>query len=57
MKAHEGDIVEVRAPSGVEQIEVLEIRYGGARGETRGLVTFDYWSSREASLLWRSSLP
>ena len=27
MKAHEGDIVEVRAPSGVEQIEVLEIRY------------------------------
>ena len=33
MKAHEGDIVEVRAPSGVEQIEVLEIRYGGARGE------------------------
>ena len=23
-----------RAPSGVEQIEVLEIRYGGARGET-----------------------
>ena len=34
MKAHEGDIVKVRAPSGVEQIEVLEIRYGGARGET-----------------------
>ena len=33
MKAHEGDIVEVRAPSGVEQIEVLQIRYGGARGE------------------------
>jgi len=57
MKAHEGDIVEVRAPSRVERIEVLEIRYGGARGETRGLVTFDYWSSREASLLWRSSLP
>ena len=27
MKAHQGDIVEVRAPSGVEQIEVLEIRY------------------------------
>ena len=35
MKAHEGDVVEVRAPSGVEQIEVLEIRYGGARGETQ----------------------
>jgi len=35
MKAHEGDVVEVRAPSGVEQIEVLEIRYGDARGETQ----------------------
>ena len=35
MKAHEGDIVDVHAPSGVEQIEVLEIRYGGARGETQ----------------------
>ena len=34
MKAHQGDIVEVRAPSGVEQIEVFEIRYGGVRGET-----------------------
>jgi len=34
MKAHQGDIVEVRAPSGVEQIEVLEIRYGGVRGGT-----------------------
>ena len=34
MKAHEGDIFEVRAPSGVEQIEVLEIRYGGGRGKT-----------------------
>ena len=33
MKAREGDIVDVRAPSGVEQIEVLEIRYG-VRGET-----------------------
>ena len=33
MKAHEGDIVDVHAPSGVEQIEVLEI-HGGARGET-----------------------
>ena len=35
MKAHEGDVVEVRAPSGLEQIEVLEIRYGDARGETQ----------------------
>jgi hypothetical protein len=35
MKAYQGDIVEVRAPSGVEQIEVLEIRYGGAGGETQ----------------------
>jgi transcription elongation factor GreB len=29
MKAREGDIVELRAPAGVELIEVLEIRYGG----------------------------
>ena len=35
MKAHEDDIVEVRAPSGLEQIEVLEIRYGDVRGETQ----------------------
>ena len=34
MKAQAGDIVDVRAPSGVEQIEVIEIRYGGAGGET-----------------------
>ena len=34
MKAREGDIVDVRAPSGVEQIKVLEIRYGAARGAT-----------------------
>jgi len=27
MKAREGDVVELRAPSGIEQIEVLEIRY------------------------------
>ena len=32
MKAQEGDIVDVRAPSGVEQIEVLKIHYGVARG-------------------------
>jgi transcription elongation factor GreB len=30
MKAHQGDIVELRAPSGVKQIEVLAIRYGVA---------------------------
>jgi transcription elongation factor GreB len=28
MKAHEGDIVELRTPTGTEPIEVLEIRYG-----------------------------
>ena len=32
-KAREGDTVELRAPSGIEQIEVLEIRYGGADGD------------------------
>jgi len=30
MKARQGDIVELRAPSGVKQIEVLAIRYGVA---------------------------
>jgi transcription elongation factor GreB len=34
MKAREGDAVELRAPAGVEQIEVLEIRYGGTDGAT-----------------------
>ena len=34
MKAHKGDIVELRAPSGIEQIEVLAIRYGAADRET-----------------------
>jgi transcription elongation factor GreB len=28
MKAHQGDIVELRAPAGIEQIEALAIRYG-----------------------------
>jgi hypothetical protein len=28
MKAHQGNIVELRAPAGVEHIEVLAIRYG-----------------------------
>src|SRR3954447_6060682 len=27
LKAHEGDTVELRAPAGIEQIEILEIRY------------------------------
>src|SRR6266436_10256265 len=30
MKAHQGDIVDLRAPAGVDQIEVLAIRYGVA---------------------------
>ena len=30
MKAHQGDIVELRTPAGIEQIEVLAIRYGVA---------------------------
>jgi len=30
MKAQEGDVVSLRSPAGVEQIEVLEIRYGGS---------------------------
>jgi transcription elongation factor GreB len=33
-KARKGDTVELRAPAGVEQIEVLEIRYGGADDDT-----------------------
>jgi transcription elongation factor GreB len=28
LKAHEGDVVELRTPCGVEPIEVIEIRYG-----------------------------
>jgi transcription elongation factor GreB len=34
MKAHEGETVEFRTPAGVEQIEVLEIRYSRDDGET-----------------------
>src|SRR6266852_9444429 len=30
MKAHEGDILELRTPAGVEHIEVLGVRYGGS---------------------------
>jgi transcription elongation factor GreB len=33
-KAREGDTVELRTPAGVEQIEVLAIRYGGVDGDT-----------------------
>ncbi len=29
MKAREGDLVDLRAPAGIEQLEVLEIRYPG----------------------------
>jgi transcription elongation factor GreB len=32
MKAREGDVVELRAPAGIEPIEVLTIRYGDADG-------------------------
>jgi hypothetical protein len=34
MKAHQGDIVELRAPAAIEQIEVLAIRYGVTDSET-----------------------
>ena len=30
LKAHEGDVVELRTPTGPEAIEVIEIRYGAA---------------------------
>ena len=30
LKAQEGDVVELRTPTGPEPIEVLEIRYGKA---------------------------
>ncbi|MGD9614678.1 MAG: transcription elongation factor GreB [Alphaproteobacteria bacterium] len=30
LKAHEGDVVELRTPSGIEPIEIVEIRYGAA---------------------------
>ncbi len=30
LKAREGDVVELRTPAGIEQIEVIEIRYGAA---------------------------
>jgi transcription elongation factor GreB len=33
IKAREGDIVELRTPAGMQQIEVLDIRYGGCDAE------------------------
>jgi transcription elongation factor GreB len=33
MKAQEGDILEFRTPAGIEQIEVLGIRYDNSDGE------------------------
>jgi len=33
LKAHEGDIVELRTPAGIEPIEVIEIRYEEAVSE------------------------
>jgi transcription elongation factor GreB len=33
LKAHEGDIVELRTPSGIEPIEIVEIRYEAAASE------------------------
>jgi transcription elongation factor GreB len=35
IKAREGDTVELRAPAGIEQLEMLEICYAAADGETR----------------------
>ena len=34
IKAREGDTVELRAPAGIEQIEVLAIRYGDFDSKT-----------------------
>jgi transcription elongation factor GreB len=33
MKARKGDILEFRTPAGIENIEVLGVRYGGTNGE------------------------
>jgi transcription elongation factor GreB len=33
LKAHEGEIVELRTPSGIEPIEIIEIRYDPVSGE------------------------
>ena len=34
MKAREGDVVELRTPAGIEQIEVLAISYGDLDSKT-----------------------
>jgi transcription elongation factor GreB len=33
LKAHEGDVVELRTPSGIEPIEIVEIRYNAAAAD------------------------
>ncbi len=33
LKAHEGDVVDLRTPHGIEPIEIVEIRYEAAPGE------------------------
>ena len=33
MKAHKGDILEFRTPAGIENIELLGVRYGATNGE------------------------
>jgi hypothetical protein len=33
MRAREGDILEFRTPAGIENIEVLGVRYGVTNGE------------------------
>jgi transcription elongation factor GreB len=33
LKAHEGDVVDLRTPSGIEPIEIIEIRYDTAVAE------------------------
>ena len=33
LKAHEGDILELRTPAGIEHFEVLDIRYAGSLGD------------------------
>ena len=40
MKAHQGDIVDLLAPAGVDQIEVLAIRYGVADSKACGRPRF-----------------
>ena len=44
MKAYQGDIVDLRAPAGVDQIEVLAIRYGVA-ADSRPMVGLAFSAS------------